>query len=343
MTEKQYGGASSFGFNGKIDVKDQAVKSINKITDDKSKKEKNLDTNLKEYTDYIKAGRIASEVVSYAKSFIKPGMKLLEIAEKIDDKISELGGKPAFPLNLSMNETAAHDTPSYNDERVASGLLKVDIGVSINGYTADTAFSLDLDNSTDNKKLIEAAQSALDNAIKTIKNGATLSEIGKAIESSIKSRGLQPIQNLSGHEIKQYDLHASLIIPNFDNSSNKEISPGVYAIEPFATNGFGSVRDGKPSGIYRIESQTNVRDSFAREVLGFIIEEYNTLPFCSRWVVKKFGSRALLALRRLEDAGILHHYPQLIEKNSGKVAQAEHTVIITEKEKIVTTVLINSS
>ena len=130
-----------------------------------------------------------------------------------------------------------------------------------------------------------------------------------------------------------------MTIPNFNNSQEIKLDEGAYAIEPFTTllSGSGSVKEGKLSGIFHLEKERNVRDNFARLVLKFIKEEYQTLPFCSRWIHKKFGTRGLLALKQIEQSGILHHYPQLIEKSLAKVAQAEHTVIITKKEKIITT------
>ena len=283
------------------------------------------------------AGEIAKQLKLYAKEIIKPKMPLLEIANKIDEKILELKAKPAFPVNLSINEIAAHSTPSFNDTTLATGLLKVDIGIQIDGYVADTAISFDLDNSEENKQLIEAAEIALKEGIKTISLGVTLSKIGAAIQKEITSKGFSPIRNLSGHSISQYELHAGLTIPNYDNAQDIEIEEGTYAIEPFATTGSGIVIDGKSSGIYRLEKDGNVRDAFARQVLQFIKEEYQTLPFCLRWLHKKFGSRAIIAMRFIEDAGLVHHYPQLIEKDRKPVAQAEHTVIITKKEKIVTT------
>ena len=111
-----------------------------------------------------KAGAIAKQAVAYAKELIKPDMLLLEIAEQIESKIDELGGKPAFPVNLSIDNIAAHYTPSWNDSSISRGLLKVDIGVQVDGYIADTAFSIDLENSEENKKLIEAAEAALEKA-----------------------------------------------------------------------------------------------------------------------------------------------------------------------------------
>ena len=284
----------------------------------------------------MKAGEIAKQVKEYAKSIVKPNMPLLEVAEKIEDKIIKLGGKPAFPTNLSINEIAAHYTPSYNDDLVAHGLLKVDFGVQIEGWTADTAFSIDLENSKENKKLIEASELALKKAIQKIKVGISLGEIGKAVQDSIEREGFVPIINLSGHEMKEYELHAGLSIPNVDNKMPNKITKSLYAIEPFATAGNGRVIEGKPSGIYLLQDDRNVRNPKAREILNFIIEEYKTLPFCSRWIVKKFGTSSLFSLKQLEENENLHQYAQLVEVSHGKVSQTENTVLVEEKV-IVTT------
>jgi methionyl aminopeptidase len=341
MTEKQYGGATGRGADklGKSAYNKNAIKAQNKTDATRKKQDSdNSSSENKDYGNFIKAGGIASEVVKYAKLIIKKEVPLLEIAEKIEKKISELGAKPAFPVNLSMNEIAAHDTPAFNDARKAEGLLKVDIGVHIDGFAADTAFSLDLESNETNKKLIEAAEKALKAGCEAIKTSVKINEVGAAIDKAVKSFGFNPIHNLSGHSIEQYELHSGITIPNYDNSQTKEIPEGVYAIEPFATNGFGSVKDGKLSGIYKIEREGSVRDAFARDVLDFIVEEFQTLPFCSRWIHKKFGTRGLLALRQIEQAGMLHHYPQLIESGKGKVSQAEHTIILAPKgKKIITT------
>ena len=148
-----------------------------------------------------------------------------------------------------------------------------------------------------------------------------------------------PIINLSGHKIEQYELHAGLNIPNHDNSQPTPISQGLYAIEPFSTttSGTGHVKEGKPSGIYKLERPATPRDPTARKVLQFIIDNFQTLPFCSRWIHKEFGLRTTLALAQLQQAKIIHQYPQLVESSGQKVAQAEHTVLITDKDKTITT------
>jgi len=293
--------------------------------------------NKPEIDQTIKAGKIAAQVKKYARTIIKKDIPLLEIAEKIEAKIIELGGKPAFPTNLSINEIAAHYTPSYNDETLAHGLLKVDLGVHIDGYLSDTAFSVDLEDNKENKKLIIASEQALENAIKIIKSSTTLNEIGEIIQSTIESYDASPIVNLSGHSIEQYDLHSGITIPNYPNNQKSPIGLGTRAIEPFATFGNGKVHDGSPSEIYILQDNRNVRNPFAKEVLDFIQEEYETLPFCSRWIIKKFQTRALFALKQLEDNNNLHRFPQLIESSKSKVSQTEQTLLITETETIVTT------
>ncbi|MEJ2267870.1 MAG: type II methionyl aminopeptidase [Nanoarchaeota archaeon] len=285
----------------------------------------------------LKAGKIASEIKKWIRPQIKKGVPLLEIAEKIENKIVELGGRPAFPTNLSIDNIAAHYTPFYDDKTLAHGLLKVDFGVCIDGFLSDTAFSVDLENSDENKKLIEASEKALKNVMGIIGENISTKEIGIKIQETIESFGFSPVINLSGHEMTEYDLHAGLTIPNVSKSSEDILEKGLYAIEPFATNGSGKVRDGKDSGIYVLIDDKNIRNSDARNILKFIIKEYQTLPFCSRWLVKEFGTKALFALRQLEQNGNLHNFAQLVENSGAKVSQTEQTVLIDEDEVIVTT------
>ncbi|MBU1129220.1 MAG: type II methionyl aminopeptidase [Nanoarchaeota archaeon] len=283
------------------------------------------------------AGKIALQVRDWIKPQIKKDMLLLELAEKIEDKIVKLGGKPAFPTNLGINDMTAHYTPAYNDEAKAKGLLKIDFGVCVDGWLSDTAFSVDLENSEENKKLIEVAEKALENAIEIINSKTSLGEVGKIIQQTIESKGLVPIANLTGHSIEKYELHSGKTIPNIANKNPRLFGTGIFAIEPFVTKGNGRVYEGKPSGIYSLQNTKNTRSQIAREVLEFISEEYSTLPFCSRWIVKKFGTKSLFGLRELEKNGNLHQYPQLIESSHNNVAQSEHTIFIEKDKTIVTT------
>jgi methionyl aminopeptidase len=287
--------------------------------------------------DILKAGEIAREVVNYIKPRIKKGQKLLDIAKEIEDKIIELGGFPAFPTNLSINEIAAHYTPSYNDESTAYGLLKVDLGVRVNKSLSDTAFSLDLEEDEENKSLIDASEKALEKGLEKINKGVSLREIGKEIAEEARKNGFQPIVNLSGHSMEEMDLHSGITIPNHDNSDETIIEDGLFAMEPFVTNGVGRIHEGAGGNIFALIDTKNPRSQNAREVLEYIIDNFESLPFASRWIVEKLGTKALLGLRELEQIGDLHHFPQLIEDSKGKVAQSEHSVFIEGIEKIITT------
>ncbi len=287
--------------------------------------------------DLRKAGKIHQQVKEYAKSIIKKGIPLLEIAEKIEAKLHELGAQTAFPVNLSINEIAAHYTPSHDDKTPAHGLLKVDIGISINGAIADSAFSLDLEDSETNKKLIKASREGLEAAMRTIKQGVTLSEIGRVIHKEIGKYGFSPIKNLCGHQVDRYIVHAGQTVPNYDNGSSEEVIESAYAIEPFSTTGSGIVYEGKPSGIYRFVQRKAIRDSLARDIMNYIEHEFKTMPFASRWIARKFGTRALLSLSLMEREGIIYQYPQLIEKSRSPVAQAENTLLILKDKTEVLT------
>lgn len=334
MTEKNYGGSAPFRKQGKAVNSSNNENSVSE-KDTKIKKEV-IEDNLNK-SKILKAGKIVSEVREYAKTIVKKDALLIEIAERIEEKIIELGGKPAFPVNLSINDIAAHYTPAYDDKTKAYGLLKVDFGVHIDGWVADNALSFDLENTEENKKLISAAEKALQNALAKIKYEMNISDIGKEIQNTIESYKATPIINLSGHSISHYDLHAGITIPNYDNETGEILEEGIYAIEPFTTFGNGKVYDGRSSGIYSLIDERNVRNPIARKILDYVIKNYSTLPFCSRWIVKEFGQGALFGLKQLEDNGNLHQFSQLIEVSHRNVAQAEHTILIDGSKVIITT------
>lgn len=292
-----------------------------------------------ELEDYEKAGKISVEIKKYARQIIKPGVLLLEIAEKIHKKIEDLGAISAFPVNLSIDDIAAHYHPTLNDETKATGLLKIDIGIQINGFIADTAFSLDLTPDKKYEELIKASEEALENALKKLEKNfdLTLSEIGKTIQETIENKNFSPIINLSGHGLEKYKIHSSPTIPNYENGNNQTLKPGAYAIEPFATTGQGKIYEGPGSNIFALINQKNTRNPTARKILDYVVEKYKTLPFSLREIQEKFGAMSRLAIKQMTQEEILHEFSQLIEKSHEPVSQAEHTFIKTNKGIIITT------
>src|SRR3989344_248616 len=95
--------------------------------------------------NWRKAGKIAAEALEYGKGILKKGALLLEVADKIDDKIKQLGGSPAWPTQLSMDHIAAHSTPEHDDETVLEEqVICLDVGVEIDGCIGDNAVTVDL-------------------------------------------------------------------------------------------------------------------------------------------------------------------------------------------------------
>ena len=286
---------------------------------------------------FVKAGKLTAEAKKFAEGQIKEGTKLLDIANAIESKIKQLGGKSAFPVNISINEIAAHYVPKVNDTTILKkgDLVKVDFGVHIDGCAGDIAFSVSIGKNAENEALIEAANSALDAAIATVKPGVEIRKIGATIESTAKQAGFQVIRNLSGHGIKQFDLHTEPSIPNFDSSEKTKLEmDSIIAIEPFITSGKGFVQEAGSGEVFKVMKFVPMRD---KEILLYIQKEYNKLPFAKRWLVEKFGAaRTINAIREALSRGILYEHKTVREVSGAKVAQAEHTILVSEKVSVLT-------
>jgi len=289
------------------------------------------------YEKYILAGKIAADAREYGIGLIKPGVSYLEIVDKVESKILKSGAGLAFPVNISINEIAAHFSPRHDDAALTfkkGDVVKLDIGAHFDGYIADTAVTVEIE-SHRYDDMIKASSDALDNVITIMKPKVNLFEIGKTVEDTIKSYGFKPIDNLTGHSMQRYVLHAGMTIPNVPDRSFmvKPKIDDVLAIEPFATNGAGHVSAGDGSNIYLCKKSFNtrlLRDNRAKIMFRKTKDLFKTLPFAQRWFEKQFSNSDIL-LRKFSFLGLVKHYPQLIDTNKGIVTQKEHTIIITEE------------
>lgn len=285
-----------------------------------------------ELQNFKEAGRLASKIRESSKSLIMVGESLLDIAETIEQMIAEEGAKPAFPVNISVNDIAAHYTPEFESQAALGekDLVKIDLGIEVHGALSDTAYSVDLDGS--NGKLVEASQSALEKAIGMIKPGVRVGDIGGMIEDTIKGYGFKPISNLSGHMIKSNELHAGVEIPNVRTSDPYEFREGdIFAVEPFATTGQGYVEDLEQVEIFSIYMPSKIRMRQSRKIVEYVVQNYGMLPFAERWVRKGFSSKLLVsaALKELLQNHFIRGYPVLREVGKGLVSQTEHTILVT--------------
>ena len=284
---------------------------------------------------HILAGEINHNAQKLAKKLIKPGVNLFEVGEKINSFILENKGVPAWPVNLSINHEAAHNT--YNPEKQyilkEEDVLKVDIGVSIDGYLSDSAITIIF--SKKHETLKEASDKALANSKKFLQENlktATISDIGTVIENTIRSYNFKPIINLTGHVLGHYHVHDYPSIPNVKNGLKIKFSEidKAFAIEPFSSTGDGYVNEGDEVLIFEHIDDRPLRNKEAKILLEEI-KRYNGLPFSEIWIGKGMDSFSKkFALRELLKSEAIASYPVLIDKKGSFVSQAETSFIITK-------------
>jgi methionyl aminopeptidase len=289
--------------------------------------------NEETFERYIQAGKEAAGILRKGAALIRPGTPLAEVASAVEEMVLSAGLGIAFPVNISLNEAAAHDTPSPGDVRnfKEGDMIKLDLGVHLDGYIADTATTVDLG---DQGRLVEASVAARDAAISLVKPGVTIGELGTAVAGEILSRGYRPVANLTGHGLDQFRLHMGPNVPNIPASGGAVLEEGMaIAIEPFATTGSGFVSDQRRIEIYSQKIWRPVRMPAARRILSEI-EDRKGLPFARRHLKTK---KPDFAITRLVREGVLHAYPVLADIPGSFVSQSEHTLIITSDGCIVTT------
>ncbi|MFQ6080043.1 MAG: type II methionyl aminopeptidase [Candidatus Bathyarchaeia archaeon] len=283
---------------------------------------------------YQRAGKIAAKVREEARRTVREGMLIIDLCEKTESLIREMGGKPAFPCNVSINEIAAHYTSPPQDRRriPENSIVKIDLGVHVDGYIADTAVTVCFN--PEYESLVQAAEEALKKAVEILRPGLLTSRFGSIIQRIIKNRGFEPISNLTGHKVERYMLHAGKSLPNVFHVSTGRVNVGeVYGVEPFVTvaNAVGKVGSGFKAYIFRFLKHRSLRDLYAKQLLNYIKENFRSLPFAERWLQGRVPlNRYKSAFSELLSSKSLTSYPILIEASGKPVAQAEHTVLIVE-------------
>ena len=286
--------------------------------------------NPEEIEKWKEAGKLARDALHYGKKLIQNNSKMLEVTEKIESYVIKNGGELAFPTNLAVNNVGAHWTPSSKSDDVFNkgDIVKLDVGVHIEGYIGDNALTVEIETNK-YKKMIEASREALNAAIDVAAAGVNVGIIGHAVQDKIEQYGYRPIANLTGHRIKRYNLHSGISIPSVRERGGPSLSNGdIVAIEPFVTDGAGRVGGKRNSNIYHLRQIRKVRDEKATELMMEIQNRYKGLPFAERWL-HKIQDNAGKNLQKLMRAGIVSYYHVLDELGKGIVAQSEHTLLIT--------------
>ncbi len=296
---------------------------------------------------YRKAGKIGHDVLNIVVEMIKPGVPIIEICEKAEKLILEKGADGfGFPTNVSLNNIAAHYSSPYGDESVIpdEGIVKLDIGIHVNGYIADTAKSIVL--SPELKELKSAAEEGFKAGMEIIQAGTLPSLVGKTIEETITSFNYRPIRELTGHKLGRYELHGDKRLPSislpYDPAESALEIGEAYALETFASTGIGSIHEvvGTKYIYMLLPRRVALRNPLSRKIYATIYRNYKSLPFAERWLTTYDGfnqARVRFALRELMNNGGVIAYPPLADEKGSFVAQHENTFIITESDGVMIT------
>ena len=313
----------------------------NQKSNSETQEEKSKEELEKEEEDRIKleslrkAGEIAQNVKKDIKPKIKVGTSALEIVSMTEAKIEELGGLCAFPVNLCINNIAAHYTSPLKDDGLIineEDLVKIDLGVHIDGYIVDTAFTINFNEDESLENIVQSTEVALDAAKMMVKPKVNTRDLGKKIEDIVRGFKYNPIKELGGHQIERWTVHGKKQLPELGSQGGDIMEEGeVFSIEIFASTGEGSVHNTQYSHIYELNPYSGrvpLRRKASKQLLGYVNKNYKTLPFAERWLGKEFRMGVAFGLQELVQQGKLQAHFVLAEKKGVFVAQTEETIIV---------------
>lgn len=283
---------------------------------------------------FRQSGRIACAARDLGASMIEPGRPLRAVVEAVEAETLRLGGSPAFPAQTSRNHIAAHYCPSPSDELLyeEGDMVKLDVGVEVEGYVSDTATTIYLGDDERMAALSRAPALALERAIEVIGPGVPIVDVSTALEETITAAGFRPVYNLTGHGVDRWTVHCAPQIPASPDPRQRDVArPGmVLAIEPFATDGRGIMRESGKAEVFMLTSSPRKLRGIDRTVFR-AIEKLHGLPFARRSLNGYPKSVVEQAIATLCRSGHLMSFPPLCDADkSARVSQAEHSVLILE-------------
>lgn len=294
--------------------------------------------------NWLTSGLVAAEALAVGRKLCVPGARMVDVVGAVEDYIRSKGLGQAFPCTLSVDHVAAHWTPTHDDPTVLKDgqVVKIDCGAELNGALSDNACTVEVGGGKIFADLIACSEACLEEAISILGPNVDLGTVGAAIEMTARDHGFKPIQNLTGHSLETFNLHAGLTVPNVSMKIARRPRIGdVLACEPFVTNGSaGRVENSGPGNIYHFQRSKPLRLPSAKRLLASIERHHPKLPFAERWLTSHLEPHKLgFNLLQLQKEALLKHYPALSEASGGIVAQTEATLLITQDGCKVTTKL----
>ncbi|KAL7954037.1 peptidase M24, structural domain-containing protein [Trichoderma compactum] len=333
--------------------------NLYRTTDEEKRHLDNLKSEF--LSDYRQAAETHRQVRQWAQRNIKPGQTLTEIATGIEDSVRRLLGHDGltegdsliagmgFPTGLNIDEIAAHYSPNAGDKVVLqqNNVMKIDIGVHVNGRIVDSAFTMAFDPMYDN--LLAAVKDATNTGVREAGIDVRLGELGGYIQEAMESYEceingttypVKSMRNIGGHSILPYRIHGPKSIPAVKSDNMTKMEEGdIFAIETFGSTGNGWVYDHGDVSHYALRADAPKAElclSSAKSLLNVIKKNFGTIPFCRRYLDRVGQEKYLLGLNTLVKSGIVEDYPPLLDKKGSYTAQFEHTILLrpTVKEVI---------
>lgn len=305
------------------------------------------------WQDFRKGAEVHRRVRQMAQRHIKPGMRMLDIADLIENSVRSYTGNDhtlkqgiGFPTGLSVNHVAAHYTPNSTDKMVLKqeDVMKVDIGVHVNGHIVDSAFTLTFDEKYNS--LLTAVREATNTGVKEAGIDVRLNDIGAAIQEVMESYEMEIdgktypikcIRNLNGHNIGDYQIHSGKTVPIVANGDMTKMEEGeTFAIETFGTTGRGYVITQGECSHYALHDGIDgipLPSPKAKQLVKAIQDNFGTLPWCRRYLERAGQEKYLLPLTQLVRAGVVESYPPLVDVPGSYTAQYEHTILLHPHKK----------
>jgi len=200
-----------------------------------------------------RAGQVVREVLELVRSKVKPGATTLDLENAAEKKIAALGAKPAFKgyhgfpcvLCTSINSEVVHGIPSSRRVLREGDIVSVDCGAIVDGYYGDAAITIPVGSNIDpdTVRLLRVTEQSLQSGIAAVRPGATLGDIGAAVQSVVEAEGFSVVRDFVGHGIGSH-MHEDPQVPNFGEAGRgMKLRAGmVIAIEPMVNAGKPEVR-----------------------------------------------------------------------------------------------------
>lgn len=310
-----------------------------------------------EIESMIIGSSIHKDIRKFIRPHLKPGLKLSELANLIENRCIDLTNNTGinsgigFPSSLSVNDCAAHFTPSsrYDVTLNKDSILKIDFGVEVNGWITDSAFTIAFNE--DYKELLDAVKDATYTGIKKAAYDVNIKEWSKDIQEVMESYEctidgktvpIQVLKNLGGHNILQNKIHGGIFLPgaliNY-YPDNLRFGKGIYAVETFGSTKSDWVVERASENTIFMNNETNQKKIYDvnRKLYNNLLKNFSTIPYCTRYLDKLYDKPTDYSdkLNNFAKSKIVGVYPPLYCSKGGMTAQYEHSIYLDEGKKIV--------